>query len=49
MAHNAQWYVNCFIIINEEFTIENAMLTATLKLKRKEIVKNYKQQLENLY
>ena len=38
-----------FIIINEEFTIENRMLTPTLKLKRKEITKNYKQQLENLY
>ena len=38
-----------FIIINEEFTIENGMLTPTLKLKRKEIIKNYKQQLEKLY
>ena len=38
-----------FIIINKEFTIENRMLTPTLKLKRKEIIKNYKQQLENLY
>ena len=38
-----------FILIREEFTIENGMLTPTLKLKRKEIVKNYKQQLENLY
>jgi long-chain acyl-CoA synthetase len=37
------------IVINEEFTIENGMLTPTLKLKRKEIVKNYKQQLEKLY
>ena len=38
-----------FIVINKEFTIENRMLTPTLKLKRKEIAKNYKQQLENLY
>ena len=38
-----------FILIYEEFTIENGMLTPTLKLKRKEIIKNYKQQLENLY
>ncbi len=38
-----------FIVINDEFTIENGMLTPTLKLKRKEIIKNYKQQLENLY
>ena len=38
-----------FIIINDEFTIDNGMLTPTLKLKRKEIIKNYKQQLENFY
>jgi len=38
-----------FILINEEFTIENGMMTPTLKLKRKEIIKNYKHQLENLY
>jgi len=38
-----------FILISEEFTINNGMLTPTLKLKRKEIIKNYKQQLENLY
>ncbi len=38
-----------FIVIHEEFTIDNGMLTPTLKLKRKEIIKNYKHQLENLY
>ena len=38
-----------FVHIFEEFTINNGMLTPTLKLKRKEIIKNYKQQLENLY
>ncbi len=38
-----------FVLIHKEFTIENGMLTPTLKLKRKEIIKNYKQQLENLY
>jgi len=36
-------------MINNEFTIDNGMLTPTLKLKRKEILNNYKQQLENLY
>ena len=41
--------VKKFILIHEEFTIINGMLTPTLKLKRKEIIKNYKQQLENLY
>jgi len=38
-----------FLIIKEEFTINNRMLTPTLKLKRKEIIQNYKHQLENLY
>ena len=38
-----------FVLINDEFTISNGMLTPTLKLKRKEIIKNYKHQLENLY
>jgi len=38
-----------FILVKSEFTIDNGMLTPTLKLKRKEIIKNYKQQLENLY
>ena len=38
-----------FLLIHEEFTINNGMLTPTLKLKRKEIIKNYKQQLEKLY
>ena len=38
-----------FKLIYEEFTINNGMLTPTLKLKEKEIIKNYKQQLENLY
>ena len=41
--------VKKFVLIYEEFTINNGMLTPTLKLKRKEIIKNYKQQLENLY
>ena len=38
-----------FIIIFDEFTIENRMLTPTLKLKRKIILENYKEKLENLY
>ena len=38
-----------FEIIFEEFTIENRMLTPTLKLKRKIILENYKKLLENLY
>ncbi|MFL2883424.1 MAG: AMP-dependent synthetase/ligase [Pelagibacteraceae bacterium] len=46
---NSTEKIKKFIMIKEEFSIENRMLTPTLKLKRKEIVKNYKQQLENLY
>jgi long-chain acyl-CoA synthetase len=38
-----------FIIIKEQFTIENGMMTPTLKLKRYKIIKKYKSELENLY
>ena len=38
-----------FILIKEEFTIENGMLTPTLKLKRKKILEKYKEDLEKLY
>ena len=41
--------VKKFKLIEEEFTIDNGMLTPTLKLKRKEIIKNYRQRLEELY
>ena len=38
-----------YLVIYDEFTIENRMLTPTLKLKRKIILENYKKDLENLY
>ena len=38
-----------FKIIKEEFTIENGMLTPTLKLKRNKILEKYKENLEKLY
>ena len=38
-----------FILIHNEFTIDNGMLTPTLKLKRKAIIKNYLKQIERLY
>ncbi len=41
--------VKKFKLIKEEFTIENGMLTPTLKLKRKQILEKYKQDLEKLY
>ncbi len=41
--------VKKFKLIKEEFTIENGMLTPTLKLKRKKILEKYKDELEKLY
>ena len=41
--------VKKFKLIVEEFTIENGMLTPTLKLKRKKILEKYKEDLEKLY
>ena len=38
-----------FIIIKEQFTIENGMMTPTLKLKRYKIIEKYKKELEKLY
>ncbi|MFL2888497.1 MAG: AMP-dependent synthetase/ligase, partial [Candidatus Pelagibacter sp.] len=38
-----------FKLISDEFTIENGMLTPTLKLKRKKILEKYKENLEKLY
>ena len=38
-----------FIVIKEQFTIENGMLTPTLKLKRYKIIIKYKNELEKLY
>ena len=41
--------VKKFKLIKEEFTIENGMLTPTLKLKRKKILEKYKFDLDKLY
>ena len=38
-----------YLIINEKFSIENGMLTPTLKLKRFKIIQKYKNELEKLY
>ncbi len=38
-----------FIIIKDQFTIENGLMTPTLKLKRYKIINKYKNQLEKLY
>ena len=38
-----------FFIIKENFTIENGMMTPTLKLKRFKIINKYINELESLY
>ena len=38
-----------FFVIKEQFTIENGMMTPTLKLKRYKIIQKYKNELEKLY
>jgi len=38
-----------FFIIKNQFTIENNMMTPTLKLKRYKIIKNYKKEFENCF
>ncbi len=38
-----------FIVIKDQFTIENGLVTPTLKLKRYKIIQKYKNHLENLY
>ena len=38
-----------FFLIKESFTIENGMMTLTLKLKRFKIINKYKKEFENLY
>ena len=36
-------------LINENFSIENGLLTPTMKAKRKKVIEKYKKELENLY
>ena len=38
-----------FLTVKDQFTIENGLMTPTLKLKRYKIIQKYKNQLENLY
>ncbi len=38
-----------FAIVAEDFTIENGLLTPTLKVKRKKVVEKYRELIESLY
>jgi long-chain acyl-CoA synthetase len=38
-----------FLIIKDQFTIENGMMTPTLKLKRYKIISNYQKEIEKLF
>ncbi|MDC1248133.1 AMP-binding protein [Pelagibacteraceae bacterium] len=38
-----------FLIIKKQFTIENSMMTPTLKLKRYKIIETYKNEIEKLF
>jgi long-chain acyl-CoA synthetase len=38
-----------FILVNEAFTIENGLLTPTMKIRRRFITDLYREQLESLY
>ena len=38
-----------FIVIKDQFTIENGMMTPTLKLKRYKIIKKYQKEIEKLF
>ena len=36
-------------LIDENFSIENGLMTPTMKVKRKKVTEKYKNQLDNLY
>ncbi|MEO0105823.1 MAG: long-chain fatty acid--CoA ligase [candidate division WOR-3 bacterium] len=41
--------IKAFTILSEGFTVENGLLTATLKLKRSKIYEKYSKQIEKMY
>ena len=38
-----------FFVIKDQFTIENGLMTPTLKLKRYKIIEKYKSEIQKLY
>ena len=38
-----------YFVVDKQFTIENGLMTPTLKLKRYKIIQKYKIELEKLY
>ena len=38
-----------FIYLSENFTLDNGTLTQTMKLKRRVVLEQYKDQIEDLY
>ena len=38
-----------YFVVKKQFTIENGLMTPTLKLKRYKIIQEYKSKLEKLY
>jgi long-chain acyl-CoA synthetase len=38
-----------FLLLEEPFTVENGLMTPTLKLRRKQITQRYEQEVERLY
>ena len=41
--------VRHFVLLPEPFTVENGMMTPTLKIKRKGVEERYKELIESLY
>ena len=38
-----------YVLIDEEFTIDNEMMTPSMKVRRFKVIEKYKKELDNLY